>query len=114
MSPRIVLDAQVMLSTGRDDVAEEGRVVNLSTGGAFVSTAHPHAIGDVLQATLQLASGGQVEGAVKVCSRLADHGNGVAFFNLAPEQRFTIESLIRRHGPGRASEAGAARNVYAY
>lgn len=113
-SRRIDFEAEIALTGGQDVRSEEGRVVNLSAGGVFVSTPRPHPIGDVLRVSLRLASGDEFHGTVKVCSRLAGRGNGVAFFNLAPEQKLAIEALIRRHGSGGRTTPHARRNVYTY
>ena len=102
------------MTGGQDARTDEGRVVNLSAGGVFVSTPSPHPVGDVLRVSLRLASGDELQGSVKVCSRLAGRGNGVAFFNLAPEQKFAIEALVRRHGSVGPTTTHAKRNVYTY
>ena len=113
-SRRIDFEAEVALTGGAEERTEEARVVNLSAGGVFVSTPSPHSIGDVLRVSLRLASGDELQGTVKVCSRLAGRGNGVAFFNLAPEQKFAIEALVRRHGSDGPTTTHAKRNVYKY
>ncbi len=113
-SPRIDVELDASLVGVGDDAAEKGRVVNLSAGGALLRTSRAHAIGDVLRVTIRLASGDELEGSVKVCSRLAGQGNGVAFFNLAPEQRFAIEALVRREGAVDGSPGPVNRGLYSY
>ena len=112
--PRVGFQAEASLSSATDTGTEDARIVNLSEGGAFVCTSHPHPVGDVLRVRFRLPSESKLECTVKVCSRATGRGNGVAFYNLATDQRFSIEAWVERQDSGARSAKHESHDLYTY
>lgn len=102
--PRI--DLEVAISAADDSGKQVGSTVNISTGGVFVATTRPGAVGRQLMLELSLPDGDGpivLESCVRWvrrrAARRADRpaGMGLQFVNLTTETSSVIGSFLQAH-----------------
>lgn len=89
----VLLETSVEMEWGR----HQGRILDVSSGGCYISTKGEAIIGELVSVECRLSSGHVFAFRGKVLHRKPGEGFGMSFINLSQEDQTTLEQIIEEH-----------------
>lgn len=89
----VLLDTSVEMEWGR----HQGRILDVSSGGCYISTKGETSVGEFVAVECHLSSGHIFTFGGKVLHRKPGEGFGMCFINFSTEDQSVLEQIIEEH-----------------